>query len=108
MSNTIVAGGMSALLLGGGAMGFVRKGSKASLIAGLFFGSVFAAAAIGFAGVPSGSKPSAVLVNSALATSLLLGLSMGFRAVKSGFAPIPSAVAAAGLVSAASFFVLNQ
>jgi uncharacterized membrane protein (UPF0136 family) len=88
-------------------MGFVKKGSKASLIAGASCGAVYAYLAYAMSQQPTvGNGSSQTNSQIAAGVSALLAVAMGVRAVKADFARVPTIVAALGGVSAAAFLLL--
>eukprot|EP00158_Paraphelidium_tribonemae_P003015 Partr_v1_DN25837_c1_g1_i1_m2805 len=82
------------LCLAGGTMGFVNKKSRASLIAGSVCALLYAGAGYLIAENRDWGH------ELALGTSILLTLGMGRRAIKGGLKPMPSMVAALGLLNA--------
>ena len=87
---TLLARVYASLLLFGGVMGFARRGSKASLVAG------------GGAGVLAlwAAADLAARRNVLLGLAALLAVGMGARAAKAGGAPVPTMVAGISAVVA--------
>jgi uncharacterized membrane protein (UPF0136 family) len=102
-----IAGVFGFLLCFGGSMGYAKKKSKMSLIAGGVSGVVylFVAYQLGF---NAAAKPSdkALATNVGVGLSALLAGMMGFRAVKSDFATIPLAVAVSAAATGAALYLL--
>jgi uncharacterized membrane protein (UPF0136 family) len=101
--NTKTAMLMALLMVVGGVIGFIEKGSKASLIAGISFGVIYAILAYAMQQQPSySSKYNPV----AAGVSAVLTVVMGVRAVGSDFATAPTVIASLGAVSAVTFMLL--
>jgi len=101
-SNAVVAGSVCVLMLFGGTMGYVKKKSKASLIAGGLFS--FAYAVLAKLMVDNNNNKQLNTYGALL--SGFLGFFMGYRAIKTGFARIPTVVAVIGLGSAGMFIMI--
>ncbi len=98
----IIAAIMSALLFTGGFMGFMKKGSKISFIAGASFSFIYAyVAASNLEAVDQSAN------NIGAGASGLLGVVMGYRFASSGFkAPLPAIIATLGFASGAALLLL--
>lgn len=97
----LVAGAVAALLLAGGGMGYAKKRSIASLVAGGLFSLGFAYAASELSApesVANGRRDAALL-------SVLLFVMMGSRALRTG-APVPKGLAVVGGLASAYFGLL--
>ena len=90
---TAVFGG---LVAAGGAVGYAKKRSVASLASGLVFGAVYAYLALVLAGPSSSSSAVRSALWARLGVSVVLAAVMGVRAVRTG------KVMPAGAVSAAA------
>jgi Small integral membrane protein len=87
---------LGGLTIIGGAVGYFKKGSKASLGAGLFCGSLLIGSGILISGEHQFEGHSL-----ATATSALMSMGMGHRYIKTGKVMPAGLVAAAGAVSMA-------
>ena len=101
MSNTAIAATMAALFYAGGAMGFAKKGSKASLIAGCVVGSVYAFLAFKF---NTAAATQAFYNQIAVYFSAVLALGMGYRYLKSR-ATVPLVLTLLGVGATGGFFL---
>jgi len=91
-------------MFSGGAIGYLRKRSKMSLIAGSLVGALYFYAASLMAATPEGNvwtDPTGRKV--AVGASLLLFVAMAQRAIATSFAPVPTLVSIVGAASAGFF-----
>ena len=90
--------GLGSLVMAGGVVGYLRKGSTPSLVAGMTFGSLLLGS--GYMITTSDAQYEAHLL--ATTTSGLLSVGMGYRYVTTGYKFMPSGlVASLGAVVAA-------
>lgn len=92
---SVVCGVMSVIMFAGGAIGYFKKGSKASLISGAVCGGAYAVLALNW-------QPLAAKV---LAAAMFVA--MGFRAASAEFARVPTLVALLNLLALLAFFFLT-
>lgn len=101
MSAHLVAGVLGGITIVGGAMGYLRKRSVASLVAGLLIGASYLYSAMLLNAVGDAEQGRVL----AIATSAVLGAAMGVRYVKT-LKPMPLCLTLVG-IGAGTFFAVN-